>query len=187
MGLYAGTPRIQPPRNPDRLDPRWPCFHGCCRPHLRQLDERGQGQRHRAAREHWRECPGRHVGPQWRRKWLVEFGAWHVGLGKGGDLGGLAGADAHCQQLAAAAGGGAKTWHAYLSTQARPGQPAINARDRIGAGPWYNSKRVPIAKNLSDLNGDTVEEARLGSNLFKQTALNEKGGVVNGFGDMPNT
>jgi len=117
----------------------------------------------------------------------MSFFVTSVGLGKGGDLGGLAGADAHCQQLAAAVGGGAKTWHAYLSTQARPGQPAINARDRIGTGPWYNSKRVPIAKNLSDLNGDTVEEARLGSNLFKQTALNEKGGVVNGFGDMPNT
>src|SRR5258708_728798 len=117
----------------------------------------------------------------------MSFFVTNVGLGKGGDLGGLAGADAHCQQLAVAAGGGAKTWHAYLSTQARPGQPAINARDRIGTGPWYNSKRVPIAKNLSDLNGDTVEEARLGSNLFKQTALNEKGGGVNGFGDMPNT
>src|SRR5258706_8719443 len=116
----------------------------------------------------------------------MSFFVTSVGMGKGGDLGGLAGADAHCQQLAAAAGGGAKTWHAYLSTQARPGQPAINARDRIGRGPWYNSKRVPIAQNLSDLNGDTVEEARLGSNLFKQTALNEKGGVVDGFGDMPN-
>ena len=116
----------------------------------------------------------------------MSFFVTSVGVGKGADLGGLAGADAHCQQLAAAVGGGNKTWHAYLSTQARPGQPAINARDRIGEGPWYNSKRVPIAQNLADLNGDTVELARLGSNLFKQTALNEKGQVVNGFGDMPN-
>src|SRR5882757_1212621 len=117
----------------------------------------------------------------------MSFFVTSIGLGKGANLGGLAGADSHCQALATAAGAGGKTWHAYLSTQARPGQPAINARDRIGNGPWYNSKRVPIAQNLSDLNGDTVEEARLGSNLFKQTALNEKGGVVNGFGDMPNT
>jgi hypothetical protein len=117
----------------------------------------------------------------------MSFFVTSVGLGKGGDLGGLAGADAHCQALATAAGGGAKTWHAYLSTQARPGQPAVNARDRIGTGPWYNSKRVPIAQNLSELQGDTIEEARRGSNLFKQTALNEKGAVVNGAGDMPNT
>src|SRR5438270_12920044 len=118
---------------------------------------------------------------------MMSFFVTSEPIGDGGNLGGLAGADAHCQVLATAVGAGNKTWHAYLSTQARPGQPAINARDRIGTGPWYNSKRVPIAKNLSDLNGDTVEEARLGSNLFKQTALNEKGGVVNGFGDMPNT
>jgi hypothetical protein len=65
--------------------------------------------------------------------------------------------------------------------------PAVNARDRIGQGPWYNSKRVPIAENLADLNGDTIELARLGSNLFKQTALDEKGKVINGAGDTPNT
>jgi hypothetical protein len=117
----------------------------------------------------------------------MNFFVTSAGVGDGGNLGGLAGADAQCQRLAAGVGGGNKTWHAYLSTQARAGQPAVNARDRIGSGPWYNSKRVPIAKNLSDLNGDTVEEARLGSNLFKQTALTEKGAVVNGFGDMPNT
>src|SRR6266566_8000724 len=68
----------------------------------------------------------------------MSFFVTSVGSGKGGDLGGLAGADAHCQALAAAAGAGSKTWHAYLSTQARPGQPAVNARDRIGTGPWYN-------------------------------------------------
>jgi uncharacterized protein DUF1554 len=116
----------------------------------------------------------------------MSFFVTSVGLGKGADLGGLAGADAHCQQLAAAVGGGNKTWRAYLSTQVRPGQPAVNARERIGTGPWYNSKRVPISETQSELHGDTLIEAQRGSNLFKQTALNEKGEVVNGFGDMPN-
>jgi len=117
----------------------------------------------------------------------MSFFVTSVPIGKGGDLGGLAGADAHCQKLAAAAGGGNKTWRAYLSTQARPGAAAVNARDRIGQGPWYNSKRVPIAENLAELNGDTIELARLGSNLFKQSALNEKGEVIHGAGDTPNT
>jgi hypothetical protein len=117
----------------------------------------------------------------------MSFFVTSVPIGKGGDLGGLAGADAHCQKLAAAVGGGNKTWRAYLSTQARPGAAAVNARDRIGQGPWYNSKRVPIAENLAELNGDTIELARLGSNLFKQSALNEKGAVINGAGDTPNT
>ena len=117
----------------------------------------------------------------------MSFFVTSVPIGKGGDLGGLAGADAHCQKLAAAVGGGGKTWRAYLSTQARPGAAAVNARDRIGQGPWYNSKRVPIAENLAELNGDTIELARLGSNLFKQSALNEKGEVINGAGDTPNT
>jgi hypothetical protein len=116
----------------------------------------------------------------------MTFFVTSVGVGKGGDLGGLAGADAHCQALATV-GTGNHTWHAYLSTQARGNQPAINARDRIGKGPWYNSKGTAIAQNLSDLHGDTIEEARLGSNLFKQSALNEKGQVVNGAGDTPNT
>src|SRR5215470_10886499 len=102
----------------------------------------------------------------------MTFFVTSVGGGKGGDLGGLAGADAHCQELAAAVGGGNKTWHAYLSTQARPGQPAVNARDRIGTGPWYNSKRVPVSDTQSELHGDTLIEAQRGSNLFKQTALN---------------
>jgi hypothetical protein len=99
----------------------------------------------------------------------------------------LAGADAHCQALAATVGAGDHTWHAYLSTQARGDQPSVNARDRIGQGPWYNSKGAAIARDLSDLHGDTLEEARLGSNLFKQSALNEKGQVGNGAGDTPNT
>jgi hypothetical protein len=122
-------------------------------------------------------------GPQ---PFPMSFFVTSVGLGKGGDLGGLAGADAHCQALAAAAGAGAKTWHAYLSTQARPGVPAVNARDRIGQGPWHNSKKLPIAADLAELNGDTIELARLGSNLFKQSALDEKGAVINGAGDTPN-
>ena len=117
----------------------------------------------------------------------MSFFVTSVGLGKGADLGGLAGADAHCQQLAAAAGGGGKTWHAYLSTQAKDGQPAVNARDRIGTGPWYNSKGQPVSDTQSELHGDTLIEAQRGSNLFKQSALTEKGAVVNGAGDMPNT
>jgi hypothetical protein len=117
----------------------------------------------------------------------VTFFVTSAGIGKGGDLGGLAGADAHCQTLATAVGAGNHTWHAYLSTQARGDQPAVNARDRIGQGPWYNSRGAAIAENLADLHGDTLELARLGSNLFKQSALNEKGQVVNGAGDTPNT
>jgi len=116
----------------------------------------------------------------------MSFFVTSVGVGKGGDLGGLAGADAHCQMLATAAGAGNKTWHAYLSTQARGGQPAVNARDRIGSGPWYNSKGQPISENLSELHGDTLIEAQRGSNLFKQSALTEKRQVVNGFGQTPN-
>jgi hypothetical protein len=105
------------------------------------------------------------------------------GAGKGADLGGLAGADAHCQTLAAAANGGNRTWHAYLSTQAADGKPAVNARDRIGTGPWYNAKGELIAQNVADLHGDTVRDR---NQVNKQFALNEKSEVVNGRGDMPN-
>jgi hypothetical protein len=122
-------------------------------------------------------------GPQ---PFPMSFFVTSVGIGKGGDLGGLEGADAHCQRLAAAVGGGNKIWRAYLSTQARPGVPAVNARDRIGQGPWHNSRKLPIAADLAELNGDTIELARLGSNLFKQSALDEKGQVINGAGDTPN-
>jgi len=80
----------------------------------------------------------------------MRFFVTSVGSGKGGDLGGLAGADAHCQSLAAAVGAGARTWHAYLSTQTAGGVAAVNARDRIGAGPWYNAKATLIARDLSD-------------------------------------
>jgi hypothetical protein len=109
-----------------------------------------------------------------------------VGVGKGANLGGLAGADAHCQALAKTAGAGSKTWRAYLSTQAADGKPAINARDRIGKGPWYNVKGALIANDLGHLHGDTLAQARLGSNLTRNQALNEKGERVLGAGDTPN-
>lgn len=109
-----------------------------------------------------------------------------VGVGDGANLGGLAGADAHCQKLAAAAGAGDRTWHAYLSTQAADGKPAVNARDRIGAGPWHNAKGAQIAKNLGDLHGDTLESARIGNLITKNNAITEKGDLVNGVGSTPN-
>jgi len=105
----------------------------------------------------------------------MTFFVTSVGSGNGANLGGLAGADKQCQTLAQAAGAGGKTWHAYLSTQ---GPGAVNARDRIGSGPWQNEKGVVIAKNVTELHG--------ANNLTKQTALTEKGDVVNGRGDTPN-
>ena len=104
-------------------------------------------------------------------------------IGDGGNLGGLAGADAHCQTLAKTVGAGDRTWHAYLSTQARPGRPAVNARDRIGTGPWYNSEGVMIARDLAHLHGDTLELARLGNNLTKRSGLTENGQIVPGLND----
>jgi len=100
-----------------------------------------------------------------------------VGSGDGANLGGLAGADAHCQKLASAAGAGNRTWRAYLSGT-EDGKP-VNAKDRIGAGPWYNAKGVMIAQNVAELHGD--------NKLTKETQLTEKGAVVNGRGDTPNT
>lgn len=98
-----------------------------------------------------------------------------------GNLGGLAGADAICQRLAVAAGSPAtRTWHAYLSTQ---GAGAVNARDRIGAGPWHNAKGVLMAPNVADLHGDNERDR---NNFRKPNVLTEKGATVNGFGDMPN-
>lgn len=105
------------------------------------------------------------------------------GSGKGADLGGLAGADAICQNLAAAAGRGNATWHAYLSTQ---GPGSVNARDRIGNGPWYNQRGQMVARDLAHLHGDTLELARMGNNVAKTTTLTEKGEIVNGVGDQPN-
>jgi hypothetical protein len=109
----------------------------------------------------------------------MTFFVTSAGSGKGADLGGIAGADAICQSLAQAAGAGGKTWRAYLSTQAVGGATAVNARDRIGAGPWQNAKGVIVATNLADLHGAAA-------NLTKQTAVNEKGEPVNGRGDTPN-
>jgi len=108
------------------------------------------------------------------------------GVGKGGNLGGLAGADAHCQKLATAAGAGNRTWHAYLSTQAADGQPAVNARDRIGQGPWYNTRGAVVARDVAHLHGDTLDAARLGNNLTRATVFTEKNEPVKGFGDKPN-
>ncbi|HEY1363993.1 MAG TPA: lectin [Xanthobacteraceae bacterium] len=109
----------------------------------------------------------------------MTFFVTSVGSGKGGDLGGLAGADAHCQSLAQAVGAGNRTWRAYLSNFAPPGVTPVNARDRIGNGPWHNAKGVLIAQNVDELHGDN-------SKVNKQTALTEKGATVNGRGDTPN-
>jgi hypothetical protein len=108
----------------------------------------------------------------------TSFFVTSAGIGNGANLGGLAGADNHCQTLAQAAGAGAKTWHAYLSTQAVDGQVAVNARDRIGKGPWQNAKGVVVAKDVAELHG--------ANNLTKQTGLSEKGDLTNGRGDTPN-
>lgn len=108
----------------------------------------------------------------------MSFFVTSAGSGNGADLGGLAGADAHCQQLAGAAGAGGRTWRAYLSTQADGSAPAVNARDRIGQGPWQNAKGEVIAQSVDQLHGD--------NNLTKATALDEKGQPVNGRGDQPN-
>lgn len=103
----------------------------------------------------------------------TSFFVTSVGLGNGGDLGGLEGADAHCASLAEAAGVTGRTWAAYLSTG------AVDARDRIGAGPWANAAGVVIAEDVAALHG-------AGANVTKETALDETGAVVNGRGDQPN-
>ena len=109
----------------------------------------------------------------------MSFFITSVGSGDGANLGGLAGADKHCQTLAAAAGAGNRTWRAYLSQGAAGNLPPVNARNRIGTGPWYNAKGQLIAANVEDLHADR-------NNIRKPTAMNEKGGLVNGVGDMPN-
>lgn len=115
----------------------------------------------------------------------LSFFVTSVGL-DGANLGGLAGADAHCAALAKTVGSAKKEWHAYLSAQAQDGKPAINARDRIGKGPWHNARGALIARDVAHLHGDTIELARLGSNLSRTTALNEKGENTKGTGDQPN-
>jgi hypothetical protein len=109
----------------------------------------------------------------------MSFFVTSVGKGDGANLGGLAGADAHCQSLAAAVGRGAAPWRAYLSQAPAGPLPQVHARDRIGAGPWYNSKGVVVAWNVADLHEDR-------NNIRKPTALNEKGEEVNGVGNTPN-
>jgi hypothetical protein len=112
------------------------------------------------------------------QKSAVTFFITSVGSGRGADLGGLAGADKLCQALAQAVGVGNRTWRAYLSTDATDGKPAVNARDRIGKGPWENAKGVVIAKNVEELHGN--------NNINRETALSEKGERINARGDEPN-
>jgi hypothetical protein len=115
------------------------------------------------------------IGAAQAQQSAMTFFVTSHGPGNGADLGGLAGADKHCQDLAASVGAGGHTWRAYLSTQ---GDGAVNARDRIGKGPWTNAKGAVVAKDVAQLHGE--------NNLTKDTALTEKGEVVNGFGDKPN-
>lgn len=121
-------------------------------------------------------CAGLQPGPQG-----MSFFVTSAGPGKGGDLGGLEGADRHCQSLAQAAGAGNRTWRAYLSTQARSLSDAgfVNARDRIGAGPWQNAKGVVVARNVDELHSAK-------NNVTKETALDERGQMVNGRTERPN-
>ena len=113
-------------------------------------------------------------------KSVTTFFVTSTGPGSGGDLAGIAGADAHCQALAKAEGSGDHTWRAYLSTTAANGQPAVNARDRIGKGPWYNAEGILVAANLAQLHGDH-------NAITKETAATERLDPVNGVGDTPNT
>ena len=120
-------------------------------------------------------CLGQQDAPQQPMSFFVTS----VGLGDGGNLGGLAGADSHCQTLAASVGRGTTAWRAYLSQAPAAGLPLVNARDRIGTGPWYNADGVAIAWNVDDLHEDR-------NNVRKSTALDENGAEVNGSGDEPN-
>jgi hypothetical protein len=117
--------------------------------------------------------------PMGGAKSVTTFFITSAGVGRGGDLGGLAGADAHCQALAIAEGSGDHTFRAYLSTMATPAAPAVNARDRIGTGPWYNAEGFLVAANLDQLHGAE-------SRINKETAVTEKLDRVNGVGDTPN-
>jgi len=121
-------------------------------------------------------CASSPEGPAGNR---MSFFLTSNGPGNGANLGGLAGADRHCAMLADAVGVSGRTWRAYLSQPANAGQPAVNARDRIGRGPWYNATGTLIAENVADLHSDNAK-------WTKQTVLNEKGEVVNGRGDTPN-
>jgi hypothetical protein len=124
-------------------------------------------------------CAFASIAPAQAQQASMSFFVTSVGKGKGADLGGLAGADAHCQALAKAAGSTETNWHAYLSTTEPGGNAGVNARDRIGKVPWQNAKGVVIAKNVEELHSDH-------NNLTKQTALTEKGETVLGRGDPVN-
>jgi hypothetical protein len=117
--------------------------------------------------------------PMGGKKSVTTFFVTSTGPGMGGNLGGLTGADAHCQALAKAEGSGDHTWHAYLSASATDGQPAVNARDRIGSGPWYNAAGILIAANVAGLHGDAAQ-------INKETAVTERLDPLNGVGDTPN-
>lgn len=119
-------------------------------------------------------CAGMEPGPK-----TMSFFVTSAGSGNGADLGGLAGADRHCQSLAQKAGAGGRTWRAYLSTQGKDNAPTVNARDRIGKGPWHNAKGEMIARDVDHLHGAS-------NNVKKETALDEKGQVIAGRGDKPN-
>ncbi len=116
------------------------------------------------------------AAPAYAQQANMSFFVTSVGPGKGADLGGIAGADQHCQRLAQTAGAGTKTWRAYLSTQ---GDGAMNARDRIGKGPWTNAKGMVVAASVDDLHSAN-------NKLSKENNLSEKGDVINGRGDTPN-
>ena len=109
----------------------------------------------------------------------MTFFVTSTGKGSGADLGGLEGADAHCNALAKAAGSKLSNWKAYLSTTAPGGDAGVNARDRIGKGPWHNAKGVMVARNVNDLHSEKT-------NVTKETALDEKGQPIKGRGDTPN-
>src|SRR5436190_5686685 len=128
-------------------------------------------------------APAQGGGRQGAAPQPMSFFVTSVSKGDGANYGGLAGVDAHCQTLAAAAGRGDVRWVAYVSTQ---GPNAVNARDRIGPGPWFNAKGQQIAASVAELHGDTIEQARMGNRIQKTTALSEKGELVNGVGDTPN-
>ena len=122
---------------------------------------------------------GMRLGTAQDQKPRTSFFVTSQGPGSGASLGGVAGADAYCQKLATAAGAGSGNWRAYLSVSAADGKPAVNARDRIGKGPWYNAKGVKIADDVANLHSDN-------NNLNRETALDEKGNRVNARGDKPN-
>jgi hypothetical protein len=119
------------------------------------------------------------TAPSQAQQPTMSFFVTSVGKGNGADLGGLAGADEHCQELAKAAGSTETNWRAYLSTTEPGGVAGVNARDRIGKGPWLNAKGVIVAKSVGDLHSDS-------NNINKQTALTENGEIVSGRGDAVN-